>query len=211
MVANAYFVLSAIAVFLLFHHVDAYWTVREKSVPRKDGTFWAELTKIEFNGNDSSEIKCRVNTNPFQDKSSIIYGKKSSYHGCVGIEKVSLHGSNRVLHYLTVLDSDEVLNCALAENTSTYKEYICGNAIPAALPVGEVSVYASGNVASSTSKGELTVSTTTVTYIPSFTNGVACVTGYRGMRNGGGPTGACCSHSDDCLDTCVQGVCGITP
>ena len=49
MVANAYFVLSAIAVFLLFHHVDAYWTVREKSVPRKDGTFWAELTKSEFN------------------------------------------------------------------------------------------------------------------------------------------------------------------
>ncbi|CEP18673.1 hypothetical protein [Parasitella parasitica] len=211
MVANAYFIISVVVVLVLFHHTDAYWTVREKYAPRKDGTFWAELTKIEFNGNDSSEIKCRVNTNPFQDKRSIIYGKKSSYHGCTDIEKVSLHGNNRVLHYLTVLGTDEVLNCALAERTSVYKEYVCGNAIPAALPVGEIPVSTPLSATTSSSKGDITVSTTTVTYIPSFTNGVACVTGYLGRRNGGGPTGACCSHSDDCLDTCVQGVCGITP
>ncbi|KAK4510494.1 uncharacterized protein ATC70_004924 [Mucor velutinosus] len=211
MFANAYLMLSAVALLLLVHHTEAYWTVREKYAPRKDGTFWAELTKIEFNGVDSSEIKCRVNTNPFQDKNSIIYGKKSGFHGCDGVEKVSLHGNNRVLHYLTVLDSEEVLNCVLAEKTSVYKEYICGNATPAALPVGEVPVSIAANVASSTTNSGLTVSITTVTYIPSFTNGVACVSGYSGQRNGGGATGACCNHSDDCLDTCVQGVCGITP
>jgi hypothetical protein len=221
MVANTYFILSGIAVFLLFHHVDAYWTVREKSAPREDGIFWAELTKIEFDGNDSSEIRCRVNTNPFQDKESIIYGNKPSYHGCAGMEKVSLHGSNRVLHHLTVLDTNQVLNCALAEKTSIFKEYICGNTISAVQPIDEVPVSASvdsasgnsasGNSASRINNEELNVGKNTVTYIPSSTDNTSCIAGYREKKHGNGPTGACCSYSDDCLDTCVQGVCGTAP
>ncbi|KAK3814055.1 MAG: hypothetical protein J3Q66DRAFT_402637 [Benniella sp.] len=38
-----------------------------------------------------------------------------------------------------------------------------------------------------------------------------CLTGYEDKRNGKGPNGACCSHSDDCKDTCVKGICGVHP
>jgi hypothetical protein len=31
------------------------------------------------------------------------------------------------------------------------------------------------------------------------------------MKNGKGPNGACCSHSDDCKDTCVYGICRVHP
>ncbi|KAK3821100.1 MAG: hypothetical protein J3Q66DRAFT_386020 [Benniella sp.] len=34
-----------------------------------------------------------------------------------------------------------------------------------------------------------------------------CLAGYKGRGNGKGPDGACCSHSDDCKDTCVKGIC----
>ncbi|KAK3817611.1 MAG: hypothetical protein J3Q66DRAFT_369435 [Benniella sp.] len=37
-----------------------------------------------------------------------------------------------------------------------------------------------------------------------------CLAGYRGKKNGKGPNGACCSHSDDCKDTCVKGICRTT-
>ncbi|KAK3816286.1 MAG: hypothetical protein J3Q66DRAFT_388487 [Benniella sp.] len=51
--------------------------------------------------------------------------------------------------------------------------------------------------------------TTTTTLAPQPTP--TCLAGYRGKRNGKGPNGACCSHSDDCKDTCVKGVCGVHP
>ncbi|KAF9354435.1 hypothetical protein BGX34_011022, partial [Mortierella sp. NVP85] len=35
----------------------------------------------------------------------------------------------------------------------------------------------------------------------------SCTPGYSGKRNGDGPHGACCTHSDDCIDTCLKGVC----
>jgi len=38
-----------------------------------------------------------------------------------------------------------------------------------------------------------------------------CIGGYKDERNGEGPDGACCSHSDDCEDTCVKGICGVHP
>ncbi|KAF9346926.1 hypothetical protein BGX34_003522 [Mortierella sp. NVP85] len=50
---------------------------------------------------------------------------------------------------------------------------------------------------------------TTSTPVPQPTP--TCLAGYRGKRNGKGPNGACCSHSDDCKDTCVKGVCGVSP
>ncbi|KAK3816285.1 MAG: hypothetical protein J3Q66DRAFT_342135 [Benniella sp.] len=50
---------------------------------------------------------------------------------------------------------------------------------------------------------------TTTTLVPKPTP--TCLAGYRGKRNGKGPNGACCSHSDDCKDTCVKGVCGLSP
>lgn len=38
-----------------------------------------------------------------------------------------------------------------------------------------------------------------------------CSAGYSGKKNGGGPTGACCTSSNDCIDTCTNGMCGIAP
>ncbi|KAG0286385.1 hypothetical protein BGZ96_009488 [Linnemannia gamsii] len=37
----------------------------------------------------------------------------------------------------------------------------------------------------------------------------SCAPGYRGKRTGRGPNGACCSHSDDCIESCVQGACKV--
>ena len=51
------------------------------------------------------------------------------------------------------------------------------------------------------------ITTTTLAPKPTPT----CLAGYRGKRNGKGPNDACCSHSDDCKDTCVKGVCGVSP
>jgi hypothetical protein len=38
-----------------------------------------------------------------------------------------------------------------------------------------------------------------------------CTAGYSGKANGAGPTGACCTTSNDCVDTCTNGVCGVHP
>ncbi|KAG1395133.1 hypothetical protein G6F60_010424 [Rhizopus arrhizus] len=38
---------------------------------------------------------------------------------------------------------------------------------------------------------------------------VSCKAGYKGKKNGSGKTGACCSTSDDCVETCRKGVCGV--
>ncbi|KAF9141220.1 hypothetical protein BG015_001358, partial [Linnemannia schmuckeri] len=37
----------------------------------------------------------------------------------------------------------------------------------------------------------------------------SCLPGYRGKRTGRGPNGVCCSHSDDCFESCVKGVCKV--
>ncbi|KAJ2962355.1 hypothetical protein NQZ79_g2514 [Umbelopsis isabellina] len=42
-------------------------------------------------------------------------------------------------------------------------------------------------------------------------NSCACTSGYSGIKKGNGPTGACCTSSDDCKDTCNKdGRCGIS-
>lgn len=45
---------------------------------------------------------------------------------------------------------------------------------------------------------------------PTPTSNPTCTSGYCGKANGGGPTNACCSTSNDCVDTCnSNGQCGI--
>ncbi|KAG0217549.1 hypothetical protein BGX31_000202, partial [Mortierella sp. GBA43] len=49
-------------------------------------------------------------------------------------------------------------------------------------------------------------SSTAPTVIPTTTPSPGgCFGGYLGKRNGEGPNGACCSHSDDCEDSCIKG------
>ncbi|KAI8069404.1 hypothetical protein BC940DRAFT_318255 [Gongronella butleri] len=54
-------------------------------------------------------------------------------------------------------------------------------------------------------------STTTKTTTTASPTSCACTPGYSGLKNGGGPTGACCTSSDDCQDTCNPGgQCGVS-
>ncbi|KAI9307770.1 hypothetical protein BJ944DRAFT_237594, partial [Cunninghamella echinulata] len=46
---------------------------------------------------------------------------------------------------------------------------------------------------------------------PTSTAAPTCTKGYCGKKAGTGPNGACCSSSDDCLDTCnSNGKCGVS-
>ncbi|CAO3610932.1 unnamed protein product [Mucor hiemalis] len=47
--------------------------------------------------------------------------------------------------------------------------------------------------------------TTTKTKTPT----ASCIAGSRGKKKGDGKTGYCCSSSDDCLETCRSGTCGL--
>jgi hypothetical protein len=56
-----------------------------------------------------------------------------------------------------------------------------------------------------------TTTTKTTTAKASATNSCSCTSGYSGKANGGGPTGACCTTSNDCVDTCnSNGICGVS-
>jgi hypothetical protein len=214
--------LSLVAVFALLQTAVAFWTVVETPIKRY-GEFWADLSYFEFNGN-SSVIKCRVGNNAYQDETSIIYSNNPSvFIGCVGTPMVGLQGGNRVLRSLKVQKSNEVLNCILLEKKSNYKQYVCGDAIPAADTTFTTTAAVSSSIVIPTVTGSsattvvtptsthTTTKTTTTTSSSSKPTSSNCLSGYRGKRNGRGPNDACCSHSDDCLDTCVSGVCGISP
>lgn len=188
--------LSLLALSTLYK-VDAFWTVTEKS-STKYGEFWAELTEVHYNGN-STEIRCTVDIQPAQDSQSITYEGHTAYVGCSGSPLVSLYGENRVLKHLRVLHSQKALNCIIAEHTPNYKEYVCGNAVPNdETPSNSTSTKPAPSSSSSAAESSKATYET-------------CILGYLGKRNGKGPNGACCTHSNDCLDTCVKGVCGVTP
>ncbi|KAG0014266.1 hypothetical protein BGZ82_001820 [Podila clonocystis] len=51
--------------------------------------------------------------------------------------------------------------------------------------------------------------TTTVTPVTTAQPLPTCLPGYRGKRTGRGPNGVCCSHSEDCIESCVKGVCKV--
>jgi hypothetical protein len=182
----------------LIHQIDAYWTVTEKTTVQPGKKFWAELSEIHFDGNSTS-IQCTVDIQPAQDLQTITYEGHSGYVGCTGGSLVSLYGENRTLKYLTQSQSRQRLNCVLVEHTNRYKEYVCGNAVPKYAEPSAIT-----GTASSASHSH-SVSVPTIIYEET------CILGYMDTLEGQGPNGACCSHSDDCLDTCVRGVCGIAP
>lgn len=57
--------------------------------------------------------------------------------------------------------------------------------------------------AATTTKKAATTTTKKPTASPS------CIAGARGKKKGNGKTGYCCSSSDDCLETCRSGTCGL--
>ncbi|KAG2193398.1 hypothetical protein INT46_002566 [Mucor plumbeus] len=54
--------------------------------------------------------------------------------------------------------------------------------------------------------GPTNTKTTAPTSTPTDTD-KACKAGYKGLGNGEGPTNACCSDSDDCQESCIDGKC----
>lgn len=60
-----------------------------------------------------------------------------------------------------------------------------------------------------TTTSKRTSSTTTKKAPTTTSSSVKCTPGSSGRKNGDGNTGACCTSSDDCLETCRSGVCGL--
>jgi hypothetical protein len=56
----------------------------------------------------------------------------------------------------------------------------------------------------SSATAEPSIATITLT---SATPAPTCTSGFSGKRNGGGPTGACCTASNDCKASCHNGIC----
>ena len=64
--------------------------------------------------------------------------------------------------------------------------------------------------AKTTTKNTTTKTTTkTTTTKTTTTTAKACKTGVSGKKLGNGATGYCCTSSNDCLETCRSGVCGL--
>ncbi|KAI9485256.1 MAG: hypothetical protein EXX96DRAFT_471815 [Benjaminiella poitrasii] len=64
-----------------------------------------------------------------------------------------------------------------------------------------------GTATSTATGGDKTVTkTVTVSACPT-TSPSSCQTGFSGKKNGMGPEGACCTHSNDCQESCIKGKC----
>ncbi|KAG1150846.1 hypothetical protein G6F37_001594 [Rhizopus arrhizus] len=66
-----------------------------------------------------------------------------------------------------------------------------------------------GPVNTKTTTKNTPAKTTTTKKDSSPTDTSSCTPGSRGKKRGDGKDGYCCSSSDDCLETCRQGKCGI--
>lgn len=53
------------------------------------------------------------------------------------------------------------------------------------------------------------VKTTTTKTATTSKATASCIAGVRGKKRGNGETGYCCSSSDDCVETCRSGTCGL--
>ncbi|KAI9301405.1 hypothetical protein BJ944DRAFT_271554, partial [Cunninghamella echinulata] len=127
-------------------------------------------------------------------------------------------------NYLTALgtgyyDMNDDIPCIRVDDSYKFTTYVCSSGInrdlievptpdpsinkPSPIPTPDSSI----NISSPTPKS----TTTTTTLKSSSTPVPTCTKGYCGLKAGTGKTGACCSSSDDCLDTCnSNGKCGVS-
>ncbi|CAO3649280.1 unnamed protein product [Cunninghamella echinulata] len=122
-------------------------------------------------------------------------------------------------NYLTALgrhmDSD--IPCIRVDESYKFSTYVCGNAINKDLievPTPDPTISKPSPIPTpdpSISKSSPIPTPSTTTLKPSSTPVPTCTKGFCGLKAGTGKTGACCSSSDDCLDTCnSNGKCGIS-
>ncbi|KAI9257801.1 hypothetical protein EDC94DRAFT_586255 [Helicostylum pulchrum] len=103
-------------------------------------------------------------------------------------------GTGIDLYYMSFKETGKILNCMLMEDSPEHRLFIRGASFPR-----------------STAAITTTTTTTTTTKTTIKSPALTCAVGYKGKRNGQGPTKAFCSHSDDCKDTCVNGACNKHP
>ncbi|KAL7325210.1 hypothetical protein PS15p_207726 [Mucor circinelloides] len=72
---------------------------------------------------------------------------------------------------------------------------------------GAVSTTASTTSAGPTGGAGVTVTKTITKTVSACPTDAACQAGFKGKKNGRGPLDACCSHSDDCQESCINGKC----
>ncbi|KAG2229952.1 hypothetical protein INT48_003497 [Thamnidium elegans] len=219
----------------------AYWTVRYRTAPLQNGKYSSEYeywgTDLTAVNQDFGRTELACSFTASHENKALLFNKvPKSYFGCGEPDKVprfspmiSAMGSDTELYALAVQNGMDV-PCVLIEYGTGYKTYICSELMPVVnTPSVDKSTPANTHTESSVSAtipASTTTSTTKTTTIKTTTNATKktttktsqptatnapCKSGYRGKRNGKGPNGACCSHSDDCLDTCVSGICGVSP
>ncbi|KAG2229953.1 hypothetical protein INT48_003498 [Thamnidium elegans] len=139
--------------------------------------------------------------------------------GYCGPTKVSIAsvGKGIDLYYLRFKETGEALNCMVMENISEHNLFICCDPLPRSTAVimttATTTTITTTTTATTTTTTAVTVTTTATTTTTTITTTIlppspSCTTGYLGKNNGKEPTKACCSHINDCKDSCVKGVCG---
>ncbi|KAI9299335.1 hypothetical protein BJ944DRAFT_245382 [Cunninghamella echinulata] len=109
-------------------------------------------------------------------------------------------------NYLTALGTyvDEDIPCIRVDENYKFTTYVCANDIDKdliAVPTPDPII-----------NKPLPVPTPSTTTLKASSTSIStCTKGYCGLKAGTGKTGACCSSSDDCLDTCnSNGKCGVS-
>ncbi|CAO3651722.1 unnamed protein product [Cunninghamella blakesleeana] len=202
-----------------------YWT-RVNCFEQKDSVF----NKTLINGSSSSPGLNKVIFNEYSGNTPRTYCEildESSPYKLLIIYLLGV-GNN----YLTGLKVDAFDNsgfsthvpCLRTDDDYRHTTYTCGDSIPKDLievpkdlpkpPTTTTIPKPTGSSISSSSSATTTTTTTTKSSSslkPTPTTAPSCKTGYCGKKRGNGPTGACCSSSDDCLDTCnSNGKCGVS-
>ncbi|CAO3651823.1 unnamed protein product [Cunninghamella blakesleeana] len=130
------------------------------------------------------------------------------------------------VQYFQFTEIPDIVSCLRIDNSYLVTTYACGASIPKNLievpkdlpkpPATTTTIIIPKPTGSSVTSSSTTTTTTTTTKSssslkPTSTTAPSCKTGYCGKKRGNGPTGACCSSSDDCLDTCnSNGKCGVS-
>ncbi|CAO3651718.1 unnamed protein product [Cunninghamella blakesleeana] len=129
-------------------------------------------------------------------------------------DPVTAKGVGNVLSSLENVSTKESYPCFFVEHKLRFSIYACGKQVPVLSDVSATTTtipVASATSSSSSSSSSSTTTKSSSSLKPTSSVVPSCKTGYCGKKSGNGPTGACCSSSDDCLDTCnSNGKCGVS-
>ena len=200
--------LQGLILTVLINGVLGFWAI---DINKNVGPYnlkWGNLHNIETGSiNPNNSIVNTLCIFSFGFGTPVVFNP-SEYGGCKNQSLVSLVGQGSTLYYLQHQDGSKI-GCTLSRNDSDFDSYLCADKFPIQA-ITTTSRTTSSNIMTKTTSS--TTGTKTTSSKTSTTTVVACKSGYSGKKNGGGPTGACCTSSDDCLDTCnSNNICGVHP